>query len=240
MSNAQRPPTQEPHGSDLPPGLEEFGVRLAKVAEIRAEEERHARKRRRWRSFVLPVAVTVVTAAAGAGAVKIVDRAGKGKPLKPEPGKGAQTLQPAKDPAVVTSSAVADPDGGPPWVLRAYTNAEGGSCVQVGRLSGGDFGQVQRGEFRKLPTSAPGQCSVADERGPLVAVERRGANRTLVYGLAVDRDAPVTVSVGDVRKRVRPAGLGAFVTVFTGADRTLPIVVTSKAGGRTIVQRPGA
>lgn len=225
---------------DLPPGLEDFGVRLAKVAELRIEEERRARKRKRWRGFVLPVVAVMVTAAAGAGAVKVVDNQDKGEPLKPAPDNGDPTLQPAKDPAVVRSSAVADPDGGPPWVLRFYTSGAGGSCVQVGRLRDGDFGQVQRGEFRKLPSSAPGQCAEPDDRGPLIAIEQRGTERTIVYGLAVDRDAPVTVSVGDERKRVQPAGLGAFVTVFAVGDRTLPVVVTSKAGGRTVVDRPRA
>jgi hypothetical protein len=229
--------------SELPPGLEDFGARLEQVAEQDITQRREARRGRRWspRSLGLPVAAAVVAAAASAGAVRVADRAGD--PIKADPGgaRRASLGAAALDPAVVVASAVPNPSGGPPWVLRVYTDRDGRDCVQVGRLRAGVFGQVQQNRFRALPASAPGTCGAAHARGPLVAVQRRPAvNLTLVYGLAIDR-TPVTVRMGTLQRRVQPSGLGAFVTVFMGADRRANVVVRSRIGGRVDVQRfPGA
>lgn len=220
--------------SDLPPGLEDFGDRLEQAA-AREIEERETRRRRRtrWRSLGLPVVAALLAAAVSAGAVKLVD-GGSGDPIEPESGDAGAGLQAPKDPAVVAASAAEDPAGGPPWVVRAFTNPTGQECVQVGRLRNGVFGQVQAGRFHPLPASTPGTCATDGAEGPLLAVRRVGTQRTLVYGLAVDR-ATVTVDVGDRRQRVEPAGLGAFVAVFAGASPDQPIVVRSQVDGRPSV-----
>jgi len=223
--------------SPLPPGLEDFGVRLEHAAERDvAQRRRPSRKGRRLRSLGLPVGAAVVAAAVSAGAVRVADRGGE--PIEPEPGSRGGALQAAKDPAVVMASAVADPSGGPPWVVRAFTNPAGRDCVQVGRLRDGVFGQLQGGEFRALPASAPGTCANPKAGGPLVAVARRpSVGVTLVFGIAVDR-SPIAVTVGGGReRRVRPVGLGAFLAAFEGHDPRVPVVVRSKVGGRAHVQR---
>jgi hypothetical protein len=196
--------------SDLPPGLRDFGARLEQAAE-RDIEQRRSRRRRRWpRTFGLPIVAALLTVAVSAGAVRLVDRGGS-EPIEPEPGVAGPGVP---DPSVVVKSAVDDPHGGPPWVLRVYTNRDGRACVQVGQLRGGRLGREQRGRFRVLPSSAAGICAGASDRGPLIAVRRTG-DLTLVFGLAVVRD-PVTMRVGELTRRVRPVGLGAFLAVFAG------------------------
>lgn len=218
----------------LPPGVEAFGERLEEaVAREVAERPLERRRRRRAHRLALPVATALAAAAASAGAVRIVDRAGE--PIEPEP-ESPSSLQPAADPAVVVASATPDPGGGPPWVVRAYTTTDGRACVQVGRLRDGAFGQVQNGRFRALPRSAQATCAPSGE-GAVVAVQRHASvNLTLVFGLGVDR-SPVTVEYGDVRRRVDPVVLGAFVTVFAGADPRQQVVIRSKVAGKDDVQR---
>ena len=213
---------------DLPPGVESLGDQLEEAA-ARDIAER-PRRRRRVGRFGLPVVAAVVAAAASAGAVRLADRGGD--PIEPERGAGGAALQPAADPAVVVASARPDPGGGPPWVLRAYTTPGGRACAQVGRLREGVFGQVQNGRFRALPRSSQATCAAPDARGALIAVERRAAvGLTLVFGLGVDRRA-VTVRYGDIRRSVQPVVLGAFLTIFDGADPRQRIVVSSQVEGR--------
>ncbi len=219
--------------SNLPPGLKDFGARLTKAAEGEIRERQRPPTRRRLRSLGLPVTAALLAAAVSAGAVKLVDPAGE--PIKPE-SSGGEGLQSASDPAVVVGSAAEDPGGGPPWVVRAYTNASGLECVQVGRLRDGVFGQVQGGQFRAMPNSAPGTCATATARGPLIAVRRVTSRRTLVFGLAASRE-PVIVRAGDRRQRVVPTGLGAFVAVFANLSPNQKIEVRSTVAGRTDIQR---
>lgn len=222
--------------SELPPGLDDFGRRLEQAAAREIDERERARApRRRWRILGLPVVAALLAAAVSAGAVKLVD-GGAGDPIDPERGSDSARLQAPRDPAVVVSSATDDPAGGPPWVVRAYTDTRGQECVQIGRLRDGVFGEVQGARFRPLPASVPGTCATAAATGPLVAIRRTGTDRTLVFGLAVDRTT-VTVRIGDREQRVRPAGLGAFVAVFEGAAPHEPVVVRSKVNGRTSVRR---
>jgi hypothetical protein len=187
--------------SDLPPGLEDFGARLKQAARRDVTERRRAsRGRRRLRDIGLPLAAALAAAAVSASAVRLADRAGD--PIAPERGS-ALTNQAAKDTSVIEASAVANPSGGPPWVVRAYTAGNGGECIQLGRLRDGVFGQVQAGRFRPLPASAPpGACANRRARDPRVAVSQRPImDLTVVYGLAVD-PAPVTVSFGAQRRRL--------------------------------------
>jgi hypothetical protein len=214
--------TKRPPG-DLPPRLEQAVAR-----EVAAG--RGPRRRRRLRSLGLPVVAAVAAAAASAGAISVFDGT-DGTPIAPERGALGAAERPADDPAVVVSSAAANPNGGPPWVARVFTNAAGGTCIDVGRLRDGEFGEVQQGRFRVLPRSAPGTCGRPDARGALIADELHPQQDvTIVFGIAVDRD-PVTIAVGERRRRVRPAGLGAFVAVFPGADPHRSVVVRTRGAG---------
>lgn len=229
--------------TDLPPGLQDFGARLEQAAardvEGREHERRRTEERRRharWRSLGLPVVAALLAAAVSAGAVRLVD-SGSGDRIEAESGDSSAQLQAPVDPAVVMSSRAEDPVGGPPWVVRAFTNVAGDECVQVGRLRNGIFGQVQDGRFRPLPATAPATCAKVDEaRRPLIAVRHSSSRRTVVFGLAVDR-APVTVRVAGREQRVRPAGLGAFVVVFAGVARDEPVVVRSSVDGQISTRR---
>lgn len=197
---------------DLPPGLDDFGLRLREAAEQERARPAVARLNGFLRKLVVPATATALTVAAGAGAIGLVNGE-EGPPIRAESGDGGGLQAPA-DPAVITSSTVADVAGGPPWVVRAYTNSAGDECVQVGRLREGVFGRVQERRFRALPPDAPGVCGPASRRSSLVAAERQAdPARTIVFGLAASR-GPVTVSVASTTRRANPAALGAFLTVF--------------------------
>lgn len=224
--------------SDLPPWLKAFGERLEQAAQDDVAGRAHARRRRGrrlLRSAGLPVTAALVAAAASAGAMRLAG--GEGDPIAPERDSGLSQAA-ADDRAVVEATAVADPGGGPRWVLRASTTTEGGACAQVGQLKDGVFGLVQRGRFRALPPAEQGTCAEVGDRGPLFAVQRRAAvNLTFVFGLAPGADA-VDIEYGDVRRRVRPVGLGAFVTIFDGSDPRGPtVVVRARVGDRSYAQR---
>ena len=228
--------------NDLPPGLEDFGARLEQAAarEVHDREKRRRRRKERrwharWRSLALPVVAAVLAAAVSAGAVRFVD-SGSGDRIEPDGGDSGAQLQAPIDPAVVMASRAEDPIGGPPWVVRAFTNVAGDECVQVGRLRNGIFGQVQGGQFRPLPATAPGTCAKVEGRAPLIAVRHSSSGHTVVFGLAVDR-APVSVRVGTREQRVRPAGLGAFVVVFVDVARDEPIIVRSRLDGQVSIRR---
>ncbi len=225
----------------LPPGLEDFGARLQRAAAREIEERRREQAAERGRgrgggllrSIGVPVAA-VLAAAVSAGAVGVVTQ--DGDPIAPDPSTTSPT---AMDPAVVVGSAVDNPGGGPPWVVRAYTDRAGFECVQLGRIHDGVFGDLQRGQFRALPSTEAGTCATAATKGPLLAVASRAMlDLTIVYGLAIDRD-PVTVRVGEREQRVRPSGLGAFVAVFEGQRAGRRIVVRSTVEGRPDVQPLG-
>lgn len=221
---------------DLPPGLEAFGARLRQAAEREVAERRRALRRQRARRVALPVVAAVVAASVSAGAVNTVDRDG---PPIPSRGVVGASFRPAKDPTVVQASAAKDPAGGPPWVVRAYTNARGRECVDVGQLLDGVFGQQHGGRFGALSSREAGTCAPPGGRGPLFAIMRRPlVDLTLVYGLAVDQ-APVTIDFVGRVQRVQPAGFGAFVAVFSGAGPGQPAVVRSRVRGRADVRYLG-
>jgi hypothetical protein len=71
--------------------------------------------------------------------------------------------------------AAADPEGGPPWTMRAFKTSRGLGCVQVGRLVAGRIGVMGQdgafnddARFHPLPTQASqaeGQCVLLDGNG---------------------------------------------------------------------------
>ncbi|MGI8624125.1 MAG: hypothetical protein ACR2NB_11730 [Solirubrobacteraceae bacterium] len=212
--------------TDLPPGLEEFATRLRHAAGADAARA-PARRRRVLRRLAPPVMAALLAGAVGASAVGLLDP-GQGPPIAPDEADTSR-LKPPKDPGVVAASAVDDPGGGPPWVVRVSTDAAGRECAQVGRLRDGLFGQIQDGRFRELPSAAPGVCGPQDRPRTLAAVEIHAEPaRTVVFGLSAIR-RPLRISVGPHIAIIRPVGLGAYVAVFTGARR-LPVTVDDGSG----------
>ena len=181
--------------SELPPGLRTSASSSSARPSARSRQRAAVRSRRRPRvgcaRIGLPVAAALAAAAVSAGRCASPIASARSDRTRTAAGGAPRCRR--QDPSVVAASAVADPSGGPPWVLRIYTNAAGHDCVKVGRLQDGVFGEVQLGRFRALPPSADGTCSAAVGRRALIAVgvAARSSNLTLVFGLATDR-APVS------------------------------------------------
>ena len=229
--DARRPRARAPAMTGLPPGLEDFGERLRAAAEVANAQDAVSGGAAGPARSRLSVGAAMATAAVGAGAVKLADRGGEDIEL--DPGTKRSERAP-KDPSVAAASATADPEGGPPWVVRVFFE-RGNACVMAGRLQDGDFGQVQRGEFRRFPASAPGTCAAPGAKGPVMAAQRNGTTSTVVFGVGVD-NALVKITFDGATQSVKPVSLGAFLAVFPGGDRDAPIVVRARAGGRAVTQ----
>jgi hypothetical protein len=139
---------------------------------------------------------------------------------------------------------VPDPTGGLDWALRVYMSTSGASCAEVGRLSGGRFGQNDAsGVFYPLEFDEGAVCGdLAVE--PLVAAVNAypaGAQRparTVLFGRAAPAVADVLVQRRDVSSEAHPrigAG-GGFLLPLAGtlAARALPLTITFD-DGRTAV-----
>jgi hypothetical protein len=201
---------------ERPEALDEFGERLraAAVAQIERERNEAAPKKRRSRRAVAGAILAVLLPAgalAGAGALR-----DNGDPLPRDRGlPGA--LGPSSDPSVLSSTAVADPAGGPPWALKLFANEEGEECVAVGRLRNGALGQFHGRVFRAYPAAIAGVCGQLAKAGILYGIERRSAphERTVIYGVSAGR-APVELRAGGRRAIAEPGALGSFIIVLSG------------------------
>lgn len=222
---------------DLPPGLCEFGNRMQEAAHQEIQQEQQLRRRRRFPRLLVAVSVGTLTVGAVAGASSLILR--DGSPIKSDPITPDKQLPPA-DPSVVASSAVADPDGGPPWALKVFENGAGELCVRVGRLRQGVLGQVRGTTFRPLPAEAPGVCGRLQTEKVVFSIERRGGPqpRTLVYGVTVGRE-PLVISLGVLSRRVTPGTLGTFLLVSRGAAAPKNAALSTKIGGVPFRRRLG-
>ena len=136
--SAARPPSGPP--DELPPPFADLReqFRAAAAREIEVERRVAERSRRGSRRVVVAVALGLLVPAAGvAGAARILSREDA------EPVGGPDVS--AAEPGIVPSTAVPDPDGGPPWALKVFTNGSGRDCVGLGRLSGGKLGRYSGG-----------------------------------------------------------------------------------------------
>lgn len=225
----------------LPPVFDDLRDQLREAAarDIAIESQVAARvadrvrggRRRRW---LLVMLGALVTFGGVAVAERTIDRVGPDLPADTLP----RDMTPASDQGIVTSSAVADTGGGPPWALRVFTNAAGLDCVVLGRLMDGRLGTYdQTRTFRALPSRVGGVCDRLARTGLLVAVQRRGVapQRTIVFGLARDRQ-PVRITVGGQTRTVAPGGLGTFIDVRDELVDLDGAVVSTTAGGRTVRQ----
>jgi len=134
----------------------------------------------------------------------------------------------------------ADPAGDLDWALRAYTSTSGGSCVELGRLSDGRFGQIDAaGAYREQPLDGGGTCGDLAAEPLIVAINAyparadRGA-RTVVFGLAGPAVAGVLVQRpgGEVAARLTIGATGGFLLPLAGtiAASELPVTITLDDG----------
>lgn len=104
------------------------------------------RRRRRWPhggrllAGILVAGLATTGALAATGALRIApERNEAWLPLRADEGAGV----PASE-LKVLPLRVADPNGGPPWVIRTFHTNRQAACAQVGQLYRGRFGLVER------------------------------------------------------------------------------------------------
>ncbi|HYH89386.1 MAG TPA: hypothetical protein VEX67_09140, partial [Solirubrobacteraceae bacterium] len=218
----------------LPPVLDDLRDQLRSAAARDNEvEQRVAQRLRRVRRrhWLLIALGALVSFGGVAVAERALDRRGADQPADRIPPNAA----PGADPGVVTSSATADPGGGPPWAVRVFTNRAGLDCAAVGRLIDGAIGTYDNARrFRALPADVSGACEPLATSGLLVAVQYHPSvpKRTVVYGLTRDR-GPVRVTIAGVTRTVPSAGLGTFIDVREGVADMRGASVATRVGGRT-------
>lgn len=138
----------------------------------------------------------------------------------------------------------ADPAGGIDWALRMYTSTSGGSCVEVGRVTGGRFGQIdEAGAYRALPLEAVAACGNLAAEPVILAVNAYPARgdrdaRTVLFGRASPSVADVLVQRGGDSVQARPeiGATGGFLLALAGtiAASELPVTITLDDGGRLV------
>ncbi|HWH09996.1 MAG TPA: hypothetical protein VG165_02625 [Solirubrobacteraceae bacterium] len=113
--------------------------------ELRGAVRRHAHlpwyvqfRLRHSRSLIVGLACLVVAgpALAASGVFKTGAPLRAGQSLTPRAGNGVAMPGSVK----LLALRVSDPDGGPPWGLRVERTTRGLTCVQLGRLDGGELG----------------------------------------------------------------------------------------------------
>ena len=133
-----------------------------------------------------------------------------------------------------------DPIAGPAWALRVYASTSGASCVQVGRISRGRFGQIdEAGAFRALALDPGGACGDLDAEPVIVAINAFPARvardaRTVLYGRASADVTGVLVHCGAGSPPARPVigATGGFLLPLAGtlAPSDLPLTITLADG----------
>jgi hypothetical protein len=139
---------------------------------------------------------------------------------------------------------VPDPVGGRDWAVRVYMSVSGASCAEVGRVSGGRFGQEDAsGAFHALALDQSAACGDLAAEPVIVAVNAYAAHarrqaRTVLFGRAAPAVAEVSVQRREAAVEARPriGATGAFVLPLAGriAARKLPVTITLD-DGRTAV-----
>jgi hypothetical protein len=139
---------------------------------------------------------------------------------------------------------VPDPVGGRDWAVRVYMSTGGASCAEVGRTSGGRFGQEDAsGTFHALGLDESAACGDLTAEPIIVAVNAYAARarreaRTVLFGRAAPAVAEVLVQRRDAAVEVRPriGATGAFLLPLAGmiAASELPVTITLD-DGRTAV-----
>lgn len=188
------------------------------------------------------VAVPLMLAATGAGiaaaSALVPSQSGsEGQPDSLVPGPGE----------LMTGARAAGEAGRPEWAVRTYISRTGRLCVERGRLSAGEFGDIGAdGELEPRPAGPTGICG---EDPVVAAVDRIAASPatpdvTLVYGASLRRPVSVTVAPEGEPPVALPVGpRGSFIGRFPGLrpPRSLPLTVEMADGTtRTITwEDPG-
>lgn len=213
---------------------------LRTLGEQRAQARR---PRRRAFRYAPRVAVTALTAlmlvAVAATGTKVF--LGDGGTVEPDPAKLAGGLDPAPSHRRLAAAWAADPVTDQRWGLRLFENANGDTCLTLGRVVGGRLGVVRQGQFKELPARATGMCAPLEERHVVMAVRDFtdsvvAGSRSVLYGI-VDR----TVTGLELRAAsgssspVAVKADGTFVVVRPGwkAFRQTQLAIESSTGART-------
>lgn len=185
-----------------------------------------------------PVKLTAAALASGALGVSAASALVGGSeavaPQDPTPVPGSERLGPI----------VPDPAGGLQWALRAYTSTSGGDCVEIGRMSGERFGQIDAdAAFRALALDARGTCGDLASEPAIVVLNTYQARvgqaaRTVLFGLASPAVGGIVVQRGDGSSgtRLALAATGGFLLPLAGviAASELPVTVTLADGRRVV------
>jgi hypothetical protein len=118
-------------------------------------------------------------------------------------------------------STVADPRGGPPWGLSAYTSQKDEQCVIAARVVNGQLGVITNGRFQPLRKGALGFCDTLSRNHLIFTVGTYSATnggRTVLYGQA-DRDVQrLVLQRGERSRNVRVFLDGTFLVVTPGIN----------------------
>lgn len=156
-----------------------------------AESSPPAASRRRWwrgrggrlLTTVLVACGLTTGALAASGVLHVVpEERGAYLPMVGDEGAGVPDT-----PVRLLPLRVADPLGGPPWVIRTFSTNREAACAQVGQLYRGQFGQVQRDArnrpvFRRIGIhiGETARCTNAAQANGLPVL--RGLRQTIVRG----------------------------------------------------------
>jgi hypothetical protein len=177
---------------------------------------------------------TVAIAIAGASVVS----AGTSAPPLPRVAEAAVSSAPGP-----MGETVADPRGGPPWVVRvSSTGAAGARCLTVGRTDGRTFGPVNAaGRILETGPSATGSCADADADPLQVALARYADSagtgpRTVLFGVADAGVERVVVIAPDWIGPVALDGRRTFVVVSErlARDEAWRVIATLSDGTQRI------
>lgn len=211
------------------------------LGEQRAQARRPRRQAVRLAPRVVLIALTalMLVAVAATGTKLFL---GDGGTVEPDPTTLAGGLDPAPSYRQLAAASAADPVADQPWGLRLFKNANGDTCLTLGRTVGGRLGVVRQGQFKELPARATGMCAPLEERHVVMAVRDFtgsvvAGGRSVLYGI-VDRTV-TGLKLRTADGSWSPVGVkadGTFVVVRPGwkTFRQTQLVVERSTGVRTI------
>lgn len=139
---------------------------------------------------------------------------------------------------------VADPADGSSWAVRTYDSVSGANCVELGHVSGGRFGRIDRtGAFAAVPVDEGGTCGDLGVEPVILAINRyplagERTARTVLFGVASADVADVEVARGRGASPAHPAldGARGFVLPLEDvvAPTALPVTITLRDGRRLV------
>jgi hypothetical protein len=224
-----------------------LGEKLIAAAERQTSNGRQATRMRAWLSNRLnAVAIAAVLVLTGGAIAVAASGILNGSPV-PEVG-GTPTANSGTGVAVAGGAQVlalraADPEGGLPWGMQVVRTTRRETCIQIGRVSDGQVGQLgidgafhndgrfhplgagvlpDAGGYASITCTLPGEVTLgygrAQERNAEWGVERKAAApyqlRTLSWGLLGPHAVSVTYRTADGQKTAPvTAPDGAFMVV---------------------------